>query len=143
MEQRPAQILRQRRFGFCRIVNFYCNSFDKRAFSEAQLSNGNLCFLLNGSTSSDQSAFRQTLGEDLYPVLDPSHKVVYTNGNSFSNTEGGDDLTPDANGIYHIQTKEHLVAFSELVQQDGSASAVLDNDIDLQGNCLVNSWFNW
>ena len=45
--------------------------------------------------SSDNPVFRQTLGTDLYPVIDPTHSIVYANGNlrCDGSVEEGSEIT--------------------------------------------------
>ena len=59
------------------------------SFTQKQLESGELCFLLNGSENTFEPAFRQTLGEDAHPVLDPSHKAVFYVGGQFTNDDSG------------------------------------------------------
>lgn len=49
------------------------------AVTSNQVTDGELCYLLNGKQS-DDVVFFQTLGEDSHPVLDKTHKVVYFDG---------------------------------------------------------------
>ena len=113
--------------------------------TEAQLSSGEACYLLNG----DQTVvgWYQTLGEDERPTLEQTHKQVYMNGHlhcngdiyegaTFSNTDAGtiqDDhvfqdgfctychlfdqsfITPNAEGFYEIANAKQLVWFEQLV----------------------------
>lgn len=44
----------------------------------ARAASGELCFLLNGDQS--EITWYQTLGEDVYPILDSTHKTVYGTG---------------------------------------------------------------
>ena len=45
--------------------------------TDEQVSNGELCYLLNGDQS--EIVWYQTLGEDLHPVFDATHKTVVKN----------------------------------------------------------------
>ena len=60
------------------------------AVTSNQVTDGELCYLLNGKQS-DDVVFFQTLGEDSHPVLDKTHKVVYFDGTKYVN-----ELLPDA-----------------------------------------------
>ena len=52
--------------------------------TSTQVRNGELCYLLNGKKSEDV-VFFQTLDEDMHPVLDKTHKVVYFDGTDYVN----------------------------------------------------------
>ena len=52
--------------------------------AEESFTNGELCFLLNGGQTTNV-VWYQTLGEDDYPVLDPSHKIVYLEEGEYTN----------------------------------------------------------
>ncbi len=58
-----------------------CGSQNTRGFSVTaeDVASGRLTYLLNGSTSGNDNAWRQTLGNsgDAYPVLDNTHSVVF------------------------------------------------------------------
>jgi len=74
---------------------FYVNditdyaAFQGTAASAEQFASGELCYAMNEKLTSGQAWF-QSLGEDNFPVLDPSHKTVYANGTLHC------DGTPDA-----------------------------------------------
>ena len=55
------------------------------AKSQAAFSGGEVCYLLNGS-SSDNPVWYQTLGSDAFPVLDEGHLVVCLDGATYYNT---------------------------------------------------------
>lgn len=59
-----------------------------------QFKSGEVCYLLNGGKSDETVAFYQTIGEDDYPVLDSTHKVVYADtdcdGSALNYTNGSD-----------------------------------------------------
>ena len=64
-----------------------------------EFASGKIAYLLNGSTSEGNIAWRQTLGDgnDAYPVLDKTHAVVYATTapcHTFSNTEGPKEHSP-------------------------------------------------
>ena len=75
--------------------------------TEEQMKNGFACFLLN-VTNTENPAWRQNIGEDLMPMLDPTHKIVYGNGSfkcdgktsiegseiTYSNEKGGNNIEP-------------------------------------------------
>ena len=65
--------------------------------SNEMVTGGELCYLLNGKQS-DDVIWYQTLGEDKYPVLSSTSKVV------FKTAEGA--YTNDANGVEDISKDE-------------------------------------
>ena len=73
------------------------NGISANTVNAEQLASGEVCFKLNDNA--EVPAWYQTLGEDQYPVLDPTHKVVlYDETNGYHN-EGDEDpdgisLTP-------------------------------------------------
>ena len=113
--------------------------------TEAQLSNGEACFLLNGDQTT--IGWYQTLGSDELPVLDATHAQVYMNGrlhcngdiyegSTFSNENVGivkdehnfvdgfceycwlfdeNYLTPNADGFYEIANAKQMVWFQQKV----------------------------
>ena len=115
--------------------------------NETEFASGEVCFLLNGSTSQGDLAWFQTLGEggDTLPVLDSTHGVVYAqyfcdgktltgyyaNNNDFPETihnfdkDGfctfGDHYQPaeqDGEGVYQITNAGQLFWFAALVNGD-------------------------
>ena len=113
--------------------------------TEAQLSDGEACFLLNGDQTT--IGWYQTLGSDELPVLDATHAQVYMNGrlhcngdiyegSTFSNENVGivkdehnfvdgfceycwlfdeNYLTPNADGFYEIANAKQMVWFQQKV----------------------------
>ncbi len=79
------------------------------AFSEKMLASGELCYLLGGGENNLESVWRQNIGEDEHPVLDPDHKVVIFKGGKFTNDISGievvEEETPVAapEGIYTLR----------------------------------------
>lgn len=82
--------------------NYYLNTSASRGFAQekddyalkskaatsvttAQLSNGEVCYLLNGKTSTGTLTWYQTIGTDNIPVLSSNHQVVYNDGGSYNN----------------------------------------------------------
>ena len=67
----------------------YVNCYSLRgsqvnSISEEAVASGDLCYKLNGNSFANP-AFYQTLDEDNYPVLDPTHGLVYTlDGENYS-----------------------------------------------------------
>ena len=105
-----------------------------------QFKNGEVCYLLNGGKSDETIAFYQTIGEDDYPVLDSTHKVVYadtdcggtalryTNGSDVSQSDHDCDdngfcknypthyqKPEEVNGVYQIANAGQLYWFAAYV----------------------------
>lgn len=100
------------RFGSATLKNCYDigGQSGTTAFSDKQMASGELCYLLNGSVNDAEAVWRQNIGEDEHPVLDPSHKAVYFLGGKFTNDPDGiavpeADVTPSAapEGIYTLR----------------------------------------
>ncbi len=90
------------------IVNCYeTKGTQVTTATQEQVSNGELCYLLNGKVD-NSTRFYQTLGKDAHPVLDPTHKTVYKNGDTYANgTSTGISLpktshTNTTSGIYTV-----------------------------------------
>lgn len=66
--------------------------------TDAQLTSGEICYKLNDGRQGEDAAWYQTLGEDIAPVLDKTHKVV---------------LYDEING-YHNMTKDEEDAIESL-----------------------------
>ena len=99
---------------------------------EAKAATGELCFLLNNS-SSQAPAWRQNLGEDEYPVLKADHKIVYLmDDGSFSNSQT--DLAKyegTASDPIHIKTAKELSMLRTVLKPGRMNYVELDNDIDM------------
>ena len=129
------------------LVDIY-NCYYKNAFgveqgtqiTDEQLANGEVCYLLNKGNTDNPTWF-QTIGEDLYPVPNPSHGIVgkkadgtYTNNASefYKETPAPDDGTPKADLLD--------VVFNE----DGTAddASPMHNDIALVGEETSSVYFS-
>ena len=73
-----------------------------------QVTSGELCYLLNGSQS-ESPVFLQTIGEDMHPVFDAGHGVVYCFDGEYTNDVDGIEpivisSDPEAvvTGVYNI-----------------------------------------
>ena len=105
------------------------------AFSEKQMASGELCYLLGGSANDPDAIWRQNIGEDGHPVLDPSHKAVFFMGGKFTNDPDGiavpeTDETPSIapEGIYTLRGErvEELRQGINIVRMsDGTVRKVL------------------
>ena len=122
------------------------------AKTDAQFASGEVAWLLNGESTN--GPWRQNLGEDDYPTLDPTHGVVgFSNGayhnctydvNGFCTCGSYEAATQDDAGTYQISNAGELYWFAELVNgtlTDGTAKntaacAVLTTDITINSNVL-------
>ena len=72
------------------------NAITANTVKAEQLASGEVCYKLNGDQ--EEINWYQTLTEDIYPVLDPNHKVVFYNETDGYYNEGGSskgDLNKD------------------------------------------------
>jgi len=71
-----------------KIINCYSNAGTQATrITDEQVASGELCYLLNGDQS--EIIWYQTLGEDRFPVFDPTHSVVMKNEDgTFGNATG-------------------------------------------------------
>ena len=99
---------------------------------EAKAATGELCFLLNNS-STQSPAWRQNLGEDEYPVLLADHKIVYLmDDGTFSNSPS--ELAKYEGTIsdpIHIKTAKELSMLRTVLKPGRMNYVELDNDIDM------------
>jgi len=61
---------------------------NSQKISGDQMTSGELCYLLNMGEV-DNPAWYQTLGEDAHPTLNPTHKIVYKQGDKYANEGTG------------------------------------------------------
>ena len=88
---------------------------------------GELCYLLNGSTTPEEPIWYQTLGEDSHPVLLRSHGIIEKTDEGYQNKEGNGIYTPQMGKVetpYRIdgtksQVKQvHLTLQFQLKKQE-------------------------
>ena len=72
----------------CSMNNCYYGST-----ANTGLSTGELCYLLNGGQS-DAPVWRQTIGQDAYPVLKDTSAIVYYKDSDYTNNPDDDDAIP-------------------------------------------------
>lgn len=97
-------------------------------FTDAQLSNGELCYLLNNSKSINNE-FYQTLGKDNHPVLYPDHGIVYSKNNNYAN------YLTNENNYYELADAQDVNWFAEYVNAGHpDINAELIYDIDFGDN---------
>lgn len=103
--------------------------------NDKQMSSGEVCYKLNG----DQSVLNwyQTLGEDAYPVLFDSHKVVYLADdgsyvNEKTNTPDGSKENP-----FVVKSATDLCNLVNLLVSGRMNYVVMEDDVDMAG---VTDW---
>ncbi|MBR6266037.1 MAG: ribosomal protein L7/L12, partial [Bacteroidales bacterium] len=105
---------------------------------KSAVGSGNYCYLLNDSQNAG-TTWKQTIGDDKYPVLDTTHLPIYKiGGRAYANKEvtfsggSGDPWTP-----FEISTAEELKNFAYLVNLGNQTlSGSLTADIVLNENVL-------
>ena len=110
----------------CYEQNDMNNGFGSQVthIDQTQVLSGELCYLLNGSSSVNSTWF-QTLDEDRHPVLFNTHEVVYALGEEkFAN------VTTE---IVEISSAQELVAFAGRVNAGENINARLTDNIDMDG----------
>ena len=91
-----------------------------------QLESGEVCYKLNG----EQTVINwfQTLGEDLYPVLDNTHKLVsYSKAEGYTNEQGG-GITGDLNGDGKVDIADAVTVLNFMATEGNEAAADLNGD---------------
>lgn len=104
----------------------------------ATIGTGELCYNLNAGKVANP-AWRQTLGQDEHPVLDPTHKVVYldengiyTNGNSQLPNQKGTEDDP-----FIVMDVNDLLALSGYLKIEQINFVKLGADLDME---KVQDW---
>ena len=111
-----------------RIYNLHNIDNGATKFTQDQLSNGELCYLLNNS-SSEIPVWHQTLGTDNYPVpFSSGHKVIYNHTDFYSN------IKTISGGFFEITNADDLESFAYTVNSGNTtAKGKLTTDIDMSG----------
>ena len=110
----------------------YTGTHTESTTLEDDLQSGKICYLLNGSSSSNVN-FYQSLNFDKYPVLDNRHYIV---NNPLTDTYTN---TSNTNYIYDIWTYDDLMQFKAIVNAIGKTAyenkdpVNLHRDFDLNG----------
>ena len=81
------------------------NGISANTVNAEQLASGEVCFKLNDNA--EVPAWYQTLGEDQYPVLDPTHKVVLYDGTNGYYNEGDED--PDGIETVNVNVNDNII----------------------------------
>ena len=100
-----------------------------------QLASGEVCYKLNGDQA--ELNWYQTLGEDSYPVLFDSHKVVYMVADgAYSNEK---DTTPDGSkeNPFVVKSAADLSNLINLLVSGRMNYVVMEEDVDMAG---VTDW---
>ena len=99
-------------------------SFDIKGITNEQVYNGELCYMLNGSSLADPIWF-QSLGSDEHPVLDNTHGIVYSLDEMGSIEDNATFATfLDKYQIYMRQYADDAIATQSLLDE---FKAMLDN----------------
>ena len=110
--------------------------------SETAAASGELTWRLNGERSDDNVVWRQNLGEDATPTLDPTHKIVYmTEEGTFTNTkpETTDTVTPgDVNNDGSILVDDVVLTIDAVLGIYSEDFVFEAADMDGDGEILVN-----
>ena len=106
------------------------NRIEAGAVTTEQLASGEVCYKLNGDQ--EEINWYQTLGEDAYPVLFDTHKRVWLDGETYTNTEPGNlegDLNKDGKvDIADAVTVLNIMAAGEFIE---AADLNHDQKIDI------------
>lgn len=103
-----------------------------------QVKDGDACWLLNGSVYNGTQAWYQTIGTDLQPVLDNTHKTVYSGddlaclpaeGKLCSNNAHTPDETFNADGETRctVAACGHLFAYQDPAYDEATSEYVISN----------------
>ncbi len=111
------------------------------AVTEAQLKSGEACYMLNNEVDVNPS-WRQTLGVDATPVLDPTHMVVGKSEDGNYTNEASSEMAKH-NGTkedpYPVAGLSDLMIMRKCMTPGKVTYFVLTNDIDMAG---VKNWQN-
>ena len=108
-----------------RIYNLHNTDNEATMFTQDQLSNGELCYLLNGSL--ENPVWYQTIGTDVQPVpFSNGHQVVHNTGNLYNNHFDNADYV-------NITSPDDLVAFANAVNLANyyNVQAKLSSNLDM------------
>lgn len=124
----------------CYYTNLLGRNDGATKISADEVTDGNLCYKLNGKSSSN-TTWRQNLGlnGDATPVLDPSHKEVRSRNVASAGNNAFYNEMNTTNGWYVINNKEDYYTLAHIVNSKavpGPYYIILDADIDL-GNQSV------
>lgn len=87
------------RYGGLKLTGCYCPYGTQGTHIEPEdVQSGRLAWLLNGGKISD-ALWHQTVGEDLYPVLDASHGIVYSSGDKYGSINDDASLETFRNDV--------------------------------------------
>lgn len=81
------------------------NNYDSRTTTDEKFASGEITYLLNGERS-DSVIYYQTLGEDAYPMLSPTSKIVFKTAEGVYTNEG--------DGIAAVRKEENTDAIFDL-----------------------------
>ena len=98
-----------------------------------EFASGEVAYLLNGETDAPNGPWYQTLGEDDYPVLDPTHAAVYYRNGDYVNAEyesiTNPTITTDG-GISLVELVSKLPKTVDVTSTIGTSTADVTWDTD-------------
>ncbi|MBQ7179767.1 MAG: hypothetical protein IJR87_00580 [Bacteroidaceae bacterium] len=102
------------------------------------LESGELCYSINQGEFTTPTWF-QTLGEDKYPVLDNTHKIVYRNddGTYTNERKGLAAYDGTEENPFRIETVNQFCQLIDYMHPGQLNYVVLENDLDMDG---VETW---
>jgi len=109
--------------------------------NETQMASGEVCYKLNGEQA--EINWFQTLGEDAYPVLDDTHKVVYlADDGSYVNEKAN---TPDGtkDNPFVVKTVDDLCNLVNVLVAGRMNYVVMEDDVDMSGVTKWQPLFNY
>ena len=109
-------------------TNPYSNTFQGEEVAQG-IATGELCVKLNGG-SSDNPIYFQTLGQDAYPVLTNTSKIVFQDGETYTNEYPAWYLLKEL-----IAASEALAASTKIINE----TALISNTSQFSSNC---AWDN-
>jgi hypothetical protein len=105
--------------------------------SAEQLASGEICFKLNGSQSEEVDWY-QTLGEDEYPLLFDTHKIVYlADDGSYTNEKPSTSPLGSKDNPFVVKTAADLSGLLNLLVSGRTNYIVMQDDVDMAG---VTDW---
>lgn len=114
----------------------YAGTYTESTTLEDDLQSGKICYLLNGSSSSNVN-FYQSLNFDKYPVLDNRHYIVNNpSTDTYTNTS-------NTNYIYDIWTYDDLMQFKATINIIGRTAYENKDPVNLHRDFDLNNekWY--
>ena len=113
------------------------NGISATTVSAEQLASGEVCFKLNVSQSEEVDWY-QTLGEDEYPLLFDTHKIVYlADDGSYTNEKPSTSPLGSKDNPFVVKTAADLSGLLNLLVSGRTNYIVMQDDVDMAG---VTDW---